>query len=171
MTILFAWRYRSSNKDATYAPEWAHSHKIEAIVWGVPCVIIIVLDAVVSKSTNGKIKLPPLAVGIGFYLPAAVTTMLVIGAVVGWVYDKAVKTTRFADVARRMGVLLASGLIVGESLFGVFYASVIVGTNSEAPFAMIPEGSGWPAMLAGIVVFAAAVFGLYSWTRKRAEKV
>jgi len=133
--------------------------------------IIIVLDAVVSKSTNGKIKLPPLAVGIGFYLPAAVTTMLVIGAVVGWVYDKAVKTTRFADVARRMGVLLASGLIVGESLFGVFYASVIVGTNSEAPFAMIPEGSGWPAMLAGIVVFAAAVFGLYSWTRKRAEKV
>jgi len=30
MTILFAWRYRSSNKDATYAPEWAHSHKIEA---------------------------------------------------------------------------------------------------------------------------------------------
>ncbi|MFN7108312.1 MAG: OPT family oligopeptide transporter, partial [Brevundimonas sp.] len=129
--------------------------------------IIIVLDAVVSKSTNGKIKLPPLAVGIGFYLPAAVTTMLVIGAVVGWVYDKAVKTTRFADVARRMGVLLASGLIVGESLFGVFYASVIVGTNSEAPFAMIPEGSGWPAMLAGIVVFAAAVFGLYSGTRKR----
>ncbi|MFN3879628.1 MAG: OPT family oligopeptide transporter [Brevundimonas sp.] len=134
-------------------------------------VVIIVLDAVVSKSTKGKVKLPPLAVGIGFYLPAAVTTMLVIGAVVGWVYDKAVKTTRFADVARRMGVLLASGLIVGESLFGVFYASVIVGTNSEAPFAMIPEGSGWPAMLAGIVVFAAAVFGLYSWTRKRAEKV
>ena len=134
-------------------------------------VIIIVLDAVVSKSTKGKVKLPPLAVGIGFYLPAAVTTMLVIGAVVGWVYDKAVKTTRFADVARRMGVLLASGLIVGESLFGVFYASVIVGTNSEAPFAMIPEGSGWPAMLAGIVVFAAAVFALYSWTRKRAEKV
>ncbi|TFW11961.1 oligopeptide transporter, OPT family [Brevundimonas intermedia] len=134
-------------------------------------VVIIVLDAVVSKSTKGKVKLPPLAVGIGFYLPAAVTTMLVIGAVVGWFYDKAVKTTRFADVARRMGVLLASGLIVGESLFGVFYASVIVGTNSEAPFAMIPEGSGWPAMLAGIVVFAAAVFGLYSWTRKRAEKV
>lgn len=134
-------------------------------------VVIIVLDAVVSKSTKGKIKLPPLAVGIGFYLPAAVTTMLVIGAVVGWVYDKAVKTTRFADVARRMGVLLASGLIVGESLFGVFYASVIVGTNSDAPFAMIPEGSGWPAMLAGIVAFAAAVFGLYTWTRKRAEKV
>lgn len=133
--------------------------------------VIIVLDVVLERATRGRFKLPPLAVGIGFYLPAAVTTMLVIGAVVGWLYDKAVKQTRFADVARRMGVLLASGLIVGESLFGVFYASVIVGTNSDAPFAMLPEGSAWPAMLAGVVAFAASVFALYSWTRGRAKKV
>lgn len=52
MTILFAWRYRSSNKDATYAPEWAHSHKIEAIVWGVPCVIVIVLAVITWKTTH-----------------------------------------------------------------------------------------------------------------------
>jgi len=133
--------------------------------------VIIVLDVVLERATKGRFKLPPLAVGIGFYLPAAVTTMLVIGAVVGWLYDKAVKQTRFADVARRMGVLLASGLIVGESLFGVFYASVIVGTNSDAPFAMLSEGSAWPAMLAGVVAFAASVFALYYWTRGRAKKV
>ena len=134
-------------------------------------VIIIVLDAVVSKATNGKVKLPPLAVGIGFYLPAAVTTMLVIGAVCGWIYDKAVSSTRYADVARRMGVLLASGLIVGESLFGVFTAGVIVATRDDAPFAMLPDGSTWPAMLAGIIGFAVAVFGLYAWTRSRAQAV
>ncbi|MDO9608895.1 MAG: oligopeptide transporter, OPT family [Brevundimonas sp.] len=134
-------------------------------------VIIIVLDAVVSKATNGKVKLPPLAVGIGFYLPAAVTTMLVIGAVCGWIYDKAVSSTRYADVARRMGVLLASGLIVGESLFGVFTAGVIVATRDDAPFAMLSEGSTWPAMLAGIIGFAVAVFGLYAWTRSRAKAV
>lgn len=134
-------------------------------------VVIIVLDAVVSKATKDKVKLPPLAVGIGFYLPAAVTTMLVIGAVAGWIYDKAVSSTRYADVARRMGVLLASGLIVGESLFGVFTAGVIVATRDDAPFAMLPEGSAWPAMLAGIVGFAVAVFGLYAWTRSRASKV
>nr|WP_316629918.1 oligopeptide transporter, OPT family [uncultured Brevundimonas sp.] len=133
--------------------------------------VIIVLDAGVSKATNGKVKLPPLAVGIGFYLPAAVTTMLVIGAVCGWIYDKAVSSTRYADVARRMGVLLASGLIVGESLFGVFTAGVIVATRDDAPFAMLPADSTWPAMLAGIIGFAAAVFGLYAWTRSRAQKV
>ncbi|MBJ7509900.1 oligopeptide transporter, OPT family [Brevundimonas sp.] len=134
-------------------------------------VVIIILDAVLEKATGKKIKLPPLAVGIGFYLPAAVTTMLVIGAVCGWIYDKAVSSTRYADVARRMGVLLASGLIVGESLFGVFTAGVIVATRDDAPFAMLPEGSTWPAMLAGIVGFAVTVIGLYAWTRSRAAKV
>ncbi|MGQ2991260.1 MAG: OPT family oligopeptide transporter [Brevundimonas sp.] len=134
-------------------------------------VVIIVLDVVLNATTKGRVKLPPLAVGIGFYLPAAVTTMLVIGAVCGWIYDRAIKTTRFADVGRRMGVLLASGLIVGESLFLVMTAGVIVATGNDAPFAMLPEGSAWPAMLSGIVVFAALVFGLYSWIKTVSAKV
>jgi putative OPT family oligopeptide transporter len=133
--------------------------------------VIIVLDAGLGAVTKGKMKLPPLAVGIGFYLPAAVTTLLVVGAVCGWVYDKAIKTTRFADVGRRMGVLLASGLIVGESLFLVMTAGVIVSTNNEAPFAMLPEGSTWPAMLAGIAVFAVLTLALYGWVRNRSAKV
>ena len=134
-------------------------------------VVIIILDAVLSGATKGKMKLPPLAVGIGFYLPAAVTTMLVIGAVCGWLYDKAIKTTRFADVGRRMGVLLASGLIVGESLFLVMTAGVIVSTDNEAPFAMLPKDTTWPAMLAGIAVFAVLTVLLYGWVRNRSAKV
>ena len=134
-------------------------------------VVIIVLDMVLNAATKGKVKLPPLAVGIGFYLPAAVTTMLVIGAICGWAYDKAIKDTRFADVGRRMGVLLASGLIVGESLFLVMTAGVIVATGNDAPFAMLPEGSTFPAMTAAIVVFAVLVVALYVWVRGRAAKV
>lgn len=134
-------------------------------------VVIIVLDIVLSGASKGRIKLPPLAVGIGFYLPAAVTMMLVVGAVCGWLYDRAVSGTRFADVARRMGVLLASGLIVGESLFGVIYAGIIVATRNEAPLALLPEGSAWPAMTAGIVAFVVLTFALYSWVRGRSAKV
>jgi putative OPT family oligopeptide transporter len=134
-------------------------------------VVIIVLDAVLNATSKGRVKLPPLAVGIGFYLPAAVTTMLVIGAIAGWVYDRAIKTTRFADVGRRMGVLLASGLIVGESLFLVMTAGVIVGTRNDAPFALIAEGSTWPAMLAGIVAFAVLILALYTWVRSRSARV
>ena len=131
---------------------------------------IIVLDIILRRATKDKIKLPPLAAGIGVYLPAYVTTMLVIGALCGWIYDRAIRATRFADAGRRMGVLLASGLIVGESLFGVFTAAVIVSTRNEAPFALLEEGA-WPAMWAGLVVFAVLTFILYRWTMKRAAKV
>ncbi|WGM32417.1 oligopeptide transporter, OPT family [Brevundimonas sp. NIBR11] len=135
-------------------------------------VVIILLDMALNASTRGKVKLPPLAVGIGFYLPAAVTTMLVIGAVCGWFYDRAIKTTRFADVGRRMGVLLASGLIVGESLFLVMTAGIIVGTGDDEPFArFFPVGDSWPAMTAGIVAFAVLVVALYAWVRGRSAKV
>jgi len=132
---------------------------------------VIILDAVLERSTKGKVKLPPLAVGIGFYLPAAVTTMLVVGGLVGWIYEKAVKGTRFADIGRRMGVLLASGLIVGESLFGVFLAGTIVSTGNDSPFGLVPEGSTWPAMLAGVVAFVALTVGLYAWIRRVSVKV
>ncbi|QEM82469.1 ubiquinol oxidase subunit II [Halomonas binhaiensis] len=43
LTLVFAWRYRRGNKDATYAPDWSHSTVIEAIVWFIPCVIIVFL--------------------------------------------------------------------------------------------------------------------------------
>lgn len=133
--------------------------------------VVIILDIVISSATKGRMKLPPLAVGIGFYLPAAVTTMLVIGAVAGWLYERSIKGTSFADVGRRMGVLLASGLIVGESLFGVLTAGVIVATRDDAPFAMLPEGSSWPAGVAGVIAFFGLAFALYAWVRSRSAKV
>ena len=132
-------------------------------------VAIIILDEILTRSSKGRIKLPPLAVGIGFYLPAAVTTMLVVGAVCGWIYEKGIRGTRFADVGRRMGVLLASGLIVGESLFGVFNAGIIVGTqNGEWAVLM---GETWPAMTAGVVAFVALTVLMYLWVRSRSAKV
>ena len=43
MTAVISWRYRASNKKATYTPDWEHSVKLEAIWWGIPCVIIVIL--------------------------------------------------------------------------------------------------------------------------------
>lgn len=43
MTFWFAWKYRESNKEAEYLPDWSHSTKIEIVVWGVPCLIIAAL--------------------------------------------------------------------------------------------------------------------------------
>ncbi|AOA57932.1 ubiquinol oxidase subunit II [Acinetobacter larvae] len=45
MAIGFGWKYRASNKAADYKPTWAHSTKIEVVVWGVPIIIIAILAA------------------------------------------------------------------------------------------------------------------------------
>lgn len=52
LACVFAYRYRESNHKATYAPEWHHSNKIEAVVWGVPIAIILVLGTITWKSTH-----------------------------------------------------------------------------------------------------------------------
>ena len=134
-------------------------------------VAVIILDEVARRMSGDKIKLPPLAVGIGFYLPAAVTFMLVIGAVCGFIYNRTVAKKSYGEVARRMGVLLASGLIVGESLFGVLNAATIVGTGNAEWAAVLGLGDGWPAMTVGIAVFAVLTLVLYRWIMSRSAKV
>src|SRR6187399_1009006 len=43
LTLFFAWRYRASNTQANYQPEWAHNTWIEIVCWTIPCIIIGIL--------------------------------------------------------------------------------------------------------------------------------
>jgi cytochrome o ubiquinol oxidase subunit II len=52
LTVLFAWRYRHSNADATYKPDWDHSTSLELVIWAAPLVIIIALGAVTWINTH-----------------------------------------------------------------------------------------------------------------------
>ncbi|MDE1179896.1 ubiquinol oxidase subunit II [Paraburkholderia sp.] len=52
LTLYFAWRYRASNTNATYAPKWSHSTAIEIVVWVIPCVIVAILAAVIWRTTH-----------------------------------------------------------------------------------------------------------------------
>ncbi|MBV4455713.1 MULTISPECIES: ubiquinol oxidase subunit II [Pseudomonas] len=60
LTFVFAYRYRATNKKARYSPRWASSHKIEAVVWGVPLLIIIALGWVTWKTTHALDPYRPL---------------------------------------------------------------------------------------------------------------
>ena len=127
-------------------------------------VLLIALDGLMGQ--RGWLRLPPLAVGIGIYLPMSATLTVVIGAVIGTIYDR-----RHPDpVSQRMGVLLASGFIVGESLFGVLFAGLIVATGSGSPLALI-EGHEGLAMAAGTLLVAGMLAGLYRWTARTAARV
>jgi cytochrome o ubiquinol oxidase subunit 2 len=52
LTGFFAWRYRQSNTEATYAPDWDHSTTLELVIWAAPLLIIIALGAVTWISTH-----------------------------------------------------------------------------------------------------------------------
>lgn len=127
---------------------------------------LVAIDA--ALAARGTLRLPPLAVGIGIYLPASVSAMVVVGAVLGHYYEAYARGTARPEFAQRMGVLLASGLIVGESLFGVLLAGLIVASGKGEPLALAGDGFAGPALALGFIVFGAIVASLYAATARAA---
>ena len=126
--------------------------------------IIIITDLILAKR-HSKFRLPALAVGLGIYLPPSVTTPIFVGTLLSWI----IKRYTYADAKRnnldpkvqfkkvdRKAALIASGLIVGESLIGVILAVVIVisitNGGSDAPLAIFNNLGNIPQYL-GLFVF------------------
>jgi putative OPT family oligopeptide transporter len=131
--------------------------------------IAIILVDEVSRAT-GRFRLPPLAVGLGIYLPASTTAPVVLGAVLGWYYNRWANRQSNADKAKQLGVLTASGLIVGESLFGVLLAGLIVVSNKANPLSIVADSFQPAATAIGAIAFVLALIGLYAWTAKLARR-
>jgi len=123
---------------------------------------IIVLDAVLARSTK-HMRVPPLAVGLGIYLPTASTLMIVVGTIVGWFFDRSADRTRNPEGTKQLGVLLASGLIVGESIIGVVISAIVVFSGVGAPLALVGPGYGTAGIIIGGSAFAVTAFVLYRW--------
>jgi putative OPT family oligopeptide transporter len=124
----------------------------------------VIIDEMLRRT--GKGSLPPLALGMGIYLPMGLTLLIPVGAAVGWFYNRWARTAQNPAFAERLGVLMATGLIVGESLFGVAFAGIVGATNSDSPLALVKD---FPiAVPLALVAFLAAVAFLYLRTRSQA---
>lgn len=133
-------------------------------------IIAIIVDLLLTKHTKA-LALPPLAVGMGIYLPPTLEIPLVIGSVMGYVIHKYLKTRAAqrspghededVDACSHRGVLFASGLIVGESLMGVIIALLIVVSvtsgGSENPLALVGNDFQGTADILGILCFIATI--------------
>ncbi|MBV8066460.1 MAG: oligopeptide transporter, OPT family, partial [Candidatus Eremiobacteraeota bacterium] len=121
--------------------------------------IVVAIDEMLRKR---KLALPPLAVGLGIYLPIATTAPVVLGAILGWAYNRWALRRPDAERAKQLGVLVASGLIVGESLFGVLLAGLIVFSGNASPMGLVGDSFATAANAIGAVAFVlvlAALFG------------
>jgi len=109
--------------------------------------VLIALDGWLGRA--GKLRMPPLGVGIGIYLPMSATLPVIVGAFLGHWWEG----RNPSPSARRIGVLMASGLIVGESLFGVALAIPISITLNPMPIAVVGDAFQTIAMVGGALLF------------------
>jgi putative OPT family oligopeptide transporter len=140
-------------------------------------VAAIVLDFILRRTTKSA-HLAPLAIGLGIYLPTQSTLMVVVGAVVGWWFDRnADRNSKNPESTKQLGVLLASGMIVGEGLVGVLVAAVVgfseqLGfANHDFPLTLVGDdfaNKAWflgfaPSVWIGGIAFVVAITAMYTW--------
>ncbi len=125
-------------------------------------VAIIILDELLGLTKKGP-RLPPLAVGLGIYLPTSTTLMVVVGALVGAWFEGRAKRSVNPEETSQLGVLLASGLIVGESLLAVIFAAVVAFSGQQHPIALVGDAFSTPSIWIGGIVFVLLVIVLYRW--------
>jgi putative OPT family oligopeptide transporter len=129
---------------------------------------IILLDEILARTTK-HMRVPPLAVGLGIYLPTQSTLMIVVGAIVGWFFDRSADRSPRPDATKQLGVLLASGLIVGEGIIGVVISAIIVFSGKDAPLALVGPGFAFAGKIIGGLAFAAIALALYRWILRMAR--
>ncbi|WP_431818202.1 OPT family oligopeptide transporter [Gordonia jacobaea] len=132
--------------------------------------VVIVIDEV-GHRVNKKVALPPLAVGMGMYLPMSVTLMITVGAILGHFYNKWCERVG-GDVAqkKRIGVLVATGLIVGEALWSVVYAGIVAATGDDSVLSIVGDGWANGSQIVGVIAFVVVVLGMYKVTEILAKR-
>ena len=130
-------------------------------------VAVVVVDELLGRATGGGRRLPPLAVGMGMYLPMSLTLIIPVGALAGLIYDRWAEGTADPEGTKRLSTLAATGLIVGESLFGVVLAGIVAATGEDEPLAVVGPGFTTASEIIGTLLFAGTVLGLYLWVKRR----
>jgi putative OPT family oligopeptide transporter len=128
--------------------------------------VIIVIDELLRKTTRSA-HLSPLAVGLGVYLPTSSTLMVVVGAIAGWYYDRCADRRANPASIKQLGVLLASGMLVGEGLIGVVIAALVAFSGKDFPLSLVSDSfADHGAEILGTLMFVLTLAGTYRWVAR-----
>ncbi len=134
LTALFAWKYRASNRDADYDPEWHHSTTLEIVIWTIPLMIIIVLSGITFVATHRLDPYAPLTrIDENRPVPAAADTLVIEAVSLDWKwlflypqYGVAAINELAAPVDRPIRFKITSGSVMNSffvpALAGQIYA-------------------------------------------------
>lgn len=129
-------------------------------------IIVGVFMAIVLYLLN----LPIMTVAIGFYLPVATTSIILVGALIRVFVEKTAKSDTEKEVKVSNGISLSSGLVAGGSILGLIgiicQVTGIVGGNAPSGFA---AGNGMAAILLVILIILTIIPILKSKVRNTDE--
>lgn len=130
-----------------------------------------VLVALEARLRRRGLTFPALTVGIGMYLPLSVEMTIALGGILGFLAERALRRRTpeaeragAVEAARRRGVLLASGFLVGESCVGVLLAGADWLSGRSGVLALGLEGPA--ATWLGLAVFLAGLGAFYRLTSR-----
>lgn len=128
--------------------------------------VVVAIDE--GLRAAGKPRLPPLAVAMGIYLPVTLVVPTVIGTVIGHFWNRWAQSTTRPAFSERLGVLLATGLVVGDSLWGLVFAGAVGVVGDPAKLAVVGDGFTGTAEWIGLGAMGALVWLIYARTKARA---
>ncbi len=130
LTILFAWKYRASNRDADYDPDWHHSTTLEIVIWTIPLMIIIVLSGITFVATHRLDPYAPITrIDEDRSVPASAETLVIEAVSLDWKwlflypqYGVAAVNELAAPVDRPIRFKITSGTVMNS-----FYVPALAG--------------------------------------------
>ncbi len=144
LTALFAWKYRASNREADYDPEWHHSTTLEIVIWTIPLMIIIVLSGITFVATHRLDPYAPISrISEDQPVPENVETLVIEAVSLDWKwlflypqYGVAAVNELAAPVDRPIRFKITSGSVMNSffipALAGQIYAMAGMETKLHA---------------------------------------
>lgn len=156
--------YGFSGENALVAPQAnAMAKVIEPLMMGGDTPWILYMVGAILACILNWLGVPALAFCLGMFIPLSLNTPMLVGGAVAYFVSNSSKDKNVNDARRDRGTLIASGLIAGGALFGVFAAVTrFAGFEYQNPLGM--ETS----QILGCVAYICLI-GYLIWDSKRAK--
>ncbi|MBD5358831.1 MAG: oligopeptide transporter, OPT family [Bacteroides sp.] len=156
--------YGFSGDNALVAPQAnAMAKVIEPLMMGGDTPWILYMVGAILACILNWLGVPALAFCLGMFIPLSLNTPMLVGGAVAYFVSNSSKDQALNDARRDRGTLLASGLIAGGALFGVFAA-----ITRFAGFEYTTPGSYETTQILGCVAYLLLI-GYFIWDSKRAK--
>lgn len=156
--------YGFTGDDALVAPQAnAMAKVIEPLMMGGDTPWILYMVGAILACILNWLGVPALAFCLGMFIPLSLNTSMLVGGAVAWFVSNSSDDKALNEARRDRGTLLASGLIAGGALFGVFAA-----ITRFAGFEYTTPGSYELTQILGCVAYALLIIYLI-WDSKRAK--